>query len=133
MESHDRSRTLRLAATGVAAAIAALYALIGFSILTVVDGQDGEVVPPLVVSAALFAVLATLLARSAPRWLLVAGIVLQLLVLVGYVAIAPERTPAFEVWGLTQKVLQVGLLTLLVTLVARRRAPQGRPRLHLPV
>jgi hypothetical protein len=133
MESHDRSRTLRLAATGVAAAIAALYALIGFSILTVVDGQDGEVVPPLVVSAALFAVLATLLARSAPRLLLVAGIVLQLLVLVGYVAIAPERTPAFEVWGLTQKVLQVGLLTLLVTLVARRRAPQGRPRLHLPV
>jgi peptidoglycan/LPS O-acetylase OafA/YrhL len=130
MESHDRSLALRRSAAGLAAVIAVLYLLIGFSVVTVVDGQDGEVVPPLVVSAGLFAVLALLLARSAPRWMLVAGMVLQVLVLVGYVAIAPERTPSFEVWGVTVKLLQVALLGLLVALATRGRVRKPRSGVH---
>jgi hypothetical protein len=43
-----------------------------------------------------------------------------------YVAVAPERDPAFEVWGLTIRGLSFVLIVLLVAAVAQRGGG-GRP------
>ena len=64
--------------------------------------------------------LAVVLAVSSARWVLAAGAALQILVLVGYVVVASERTPAYEAWGITSKVLQVLLLAALVYLATQR-------------
>jgi hypothetical protein len=118
-----RSRVLRYATAGGAALSALLYLLLGLSVIRVVDGQAaGEVVPPLLIAAGLFAVLALLVARTSRRSVLLAGAALQILVIVGYVVIAAERTPAFEPWGVGLKVVQVLLLGALLYLAARSTA-----------
>ena len=58
------------------------------------------------------------------RWLWVAGALLQVLVIAMYFAVAPQRDPTFEVWGLIIRVLQFGLLATLTYLVLR---PITRP------
>ena len=52
--------------------------------------------------------------------------VMQLLVIAMYVAIAPERDPSFEVWGISLRVLQVAMIAVLVTLLVRRLRDRGR-------
>ena len=84
------------------------------------------------VAAALFALLAVLLATVPRRPVFLAGAALQLLVIVGYLVIAAERSPAFEAWGVSLKVLQVAVLAALVALAVRgtraASAPAGRVR-----
>jgi hypothetical protein len=87
------------------------------------------------IAAAAFALLTVLLALTPSRPVLLAGAGLQVLVIAGYVAIAAERTPAFEAWGLSLKALQVALLIALVSLAfqptsrqaARTAAPPPGP------
>jgi hypothetical protein len=109
----------RLATTG-AAVIAGLYVLVGSGVVHVVADQEPGAIPPLLIAAALFALLAVLLARSTSRAVWVAGAALQILVLVGYLVISADRTPAFEVWGVTLKTLQALLLAALVFLGLQR-------------
>jgi hypothetical protein len=49
---------------------------------------------------------------------------MQVMVIAMYVAIAPERDPSFEIWGITLRVLQVAMIVVLVTLLVR--AARGR-------
>ena len=37
----------------------------------------------------------------------------------GYIAVAPDRTPAFEPWGITLRIVQVPLLIALLYLAVR--------------
>lgn len=106
-----------VAATG-AAVVAVAYLLIGVSAIHVVEDQQGTV-PPMLVSALLFAGLTVALARAPRRGVIVAGIALQILVIVGYLAVAAERTPAFEAWGIAIKVVQVALVGMLAYLALR--------------
>lgn len=48
----------------------------------------------------------------------VAGVLLCLLAIAGYLIVAPDRDPSFETWGLSIKALQTLLLALLVHAVA---------------
>ena len=93
--------------------IAAVYGLIFVGVLSVGRAETGEL-GILGVAGAVHVVLAVgLWAR--PRRLLLAGTaVLQVLLGAMYVAIAPERDPSYEVWGLTIRVLSVLLVLLLV-------------------
>jgi hypothetical protein len=115
-----RLLVIRRLATAGAVVIAGLYVLVGSGVVDVVIDQEPGAIPPLLVAAALFALLAVLLARSTRRGIWVAGAVLQVLVLAGYLAVSADRTPAFEVWGVTLKVLQALLLVALVFLGLQR-------------
>lgn len=121
----EQGRGRYLAAAG-SALVALAYVLIGFGFIAVVDDQAG-IVPPMVIAGVLFAALAVLLALSGSRWIFGAGAALLTLVLVGYVAIAPERSPTYEAQGVLLKVLQALLLGLFVYLAVRQpRTGTGR-------
>lgn len=126
MLEHMNRHTIRLVAAGLAAAMAVIYFLIGVGVLTVVDGQAGD--PSMLgfgaSAGALFLVGAILLFEFDRRWLWIAGALLQIFVAAMYVAVSPDRTPAFEVWGITLRVLQVPLFAALVYLALRPTAPQ---------
>ena len=115
----DRVRGL---AAVTAAVIALLYLAIYAGLLSVGRAESGDL-GVLGVAGGLFAVLAIALWRIRSRllWAGVAG--LQVLLGVMYVAVAPERDPAFEVWGILIRVLSVILVAALVTMLlgARRR------------
>ncbi len=111
------SRLARYAATGAAAATAALYLLSG----TVGPIKLGFSLA----MGAVFAVVALAVFFYAGRlvWLLAA--VLDLGAIIGYFAVAPSRTPHFEVWGIVIKVAQVILLAALGYLLMRHRKSAG--------
>lgn len=112
--------TLQRLATGISAGIALLYGLMFLGILSV-EGATGDERGIVGLAAAVFVVLTVLLwwRRSRPLWVGTAG--LQLLMGAMYVAIAPERDPSFEVWGLTIRGLSLLLVATLVGLLVSTR------------
>jgi hypothetical protein len=125
----DRRR-VRYAAAAASALTAVLYFGIGAGVLEVVDeaAANGRDMVQFGVSAGAAFVVGTILLLAFDRrllWLL--GALLQLGVVGMYFAIATQRTPSFEVWGVLIKVLQLALLAGLVYLVARPRTRDVRP------
>jgi hypothetical protein len=113
---------LRYIAAGVAGVVAVLYFLIGIEILAVGRPADGGA-PDLLAFGLLVggahlvaAVLLALFARRAV-WLGVAAF--QVMVIVGYFALADVRDPHFELWGLVVKLLQVVVLAMSAYLALR--------------
>lgn len=116
---------IRRGAAGIAAVMAGIYYLIGIGVLTVVDKQTGD--PSILVFGAAagsaFLLGAILLAVFDRRILWIVGALLQLFVAWTYFSIAAERVPAFEVWGVTLRLLQIPLFAALVWLaIAQGRA-----------
>lgn len=111
---------LQWLATGVSAGIALLYALMFLGILSV-EGASGDERGIVGLAAAVFVALTVALwwRRSRLLWAGTAG--LQLAMGAMYVAIAPERDPSFEVWGLTVRGLSLVLLAALVGLLVSAR------------
>ena len=114
-------RTIRFAAAAFAGAMAAIYFLIGLGVLTVVEGQgtDASLLGFGAMAGSAFLLGAALLLATDRRWLWILGAVLQVFVVVGYFAVAADRTPAFEVWGITLRIIQVPLFAALVYLALR--------------
>jgi hypothetical protein len=112
---------LRHLAAVLAAVMAAIYALIWLGVLSVGRAETGEL-GILGVAGGVFLLLAVALWRTRSRVLWASAAVLQLLLTAMYVAIAPERQPHYELWGVTLRVLGVALLVLLATLLVRSRA-----------
>jgi hypothetical protein len=109
---------------------AALYALIGLGVLPVGESANGGD-PGLfgfgAMMAAVFVVTALLLMRFRSTILWVAVAVLQLLVLVGYAALAGYRIPPFEPWGMLVKLDQAILLAATLYLIIRGRQHVAAP------
>jgi GNAT superfamily N-acetyltransferase len=131
-----RRLLIRYGAAAVSAAMALLYFGIGAGVLTVGDvvGPDA---PDLVLFGAsaggAFALGAVLLVLVDHRGLWLPGALLQVMVIAMYVAVSSQRTPPFEVWGITAKVLQATILVALAYLVLRqpvRRSPMARRPAH---
>lgn len=123
-------RTIRLIGALAAAAMAAIYYLIGLGVIQVVDpaATVGDAPDMLVFGGAagtLFLVGAILLAFTDVRALWIVGAILQVLVAVMYVTVAQTRTPAFEVWGITLRVIQVPLFAALLYLALRGPEPRA--------
>jgi hypothetical protein len=121
----DRSRRqLRTWGAALCGAIALIYAAIALHLVSIVDGPAAEVARTQWAFAAPAAVVfllgAFLLLRYDDRRLWAVGAVLQVLVFAMYLAVAPERQPAYELWGVTLRLLQLGLLVPLVLLAVRR-------------
>jgi hypothetical protein len=116
----DGTRVLRRTAAGISVLIAVLYGLIWAGVLTVVAESEVGELGILGVAGVVFLVLAALLWRFASRVLWAGAAILQALMIWMYVAIGAERDPAFEVWGISIRVLQVALIGVLVALLVHR-------------
>lgn len=119
----------RYLAAAAAAAAALLYLLIGLGVLSigrsVKDGSTDLFGFGMVMTAA-FVVVTLLLLRFRSRAVLALVAIVQVVVLVGYVALANVRDPQFEAWGLLVKACQlVVLLAVAYLLVAGRAASRG--------
>jgi hypothetical protein len=126
----DRTRTMRTlqrVATGLTGVIAALYALLYAGVLELPGANDGER-GILGVAAAVFAMLAVALWRYRGRLLWSAAVLLQLGLGWMYLAIAPERDPSFEVWGLTIRALSIPLVVTLVGLLVLHHRDRAQRR-----
>lgn len=128
---HATARTrVRHTAMCLAGIIAVLYGLIASHLVTVIAGpaeqvardQLGFALP----AAGVYALGAFLLWRFDRRMLWIAGSILQVLVIAMYVMVAPQREPAFEVWGVTIRVFQFALLVA-TTYLAIRSSPRTAP------
>jgi hypothetical protein len=124
--TQKRRQAIRYLAAAIAAITAVMYLLIGFGVLHVVD-QASPDAPSLLdfglMAGAAFGLGALLLLTLDNRILWVLGALLQVGVIVMYVVVGQERTPAFEAWGITIKILQVVLLGALLYLALQ---PPGR-------
>ncbi len=123
--TQPRLTGLRLVAAGTAALIAVVYGLLFADVLSIAGATAGDR-GILGVAGAVFLVLAVLLWLVRSRWLWAGAALLQVLLAVMYLAVAPERDPSFEVWGLTIRALSAVLLITLLALIAgtlRRRSP----------
>jgi hypothetical protein len=108
-------------------AIALVYAAIYLGVVSIGAAESGEL-GVLGVAGLVFLAIALVLWRTSSRAVWIGIIVMQVLTAVMYVQIAPDREPAFEIWGLTIRGLSVVLVVALVWLLAasfRSRKPNG--------
>lgn len=117
-----RRRQLRYLAAAVAAAVALVYFLIGLGVIQVVNAvpEDMSMFAFGMPAGGAFLIGAALLLTLDRRLLWVLGALLQVGTLVMYVAVAPQRDPPFEVWGMLIKVGQALLLVALTVLALRQ-------------
>lgn len=118
----SRRRTVRYLAAAASLATALLYFGIAAGVLVVVDETTADAPGMLEFGAsagAAFVLGALLLFALDHRGLWLLGALFQVGVIVMYVAVGPQRTPSFEVWGLLIKALQVVILVALAWLTAR--------------
>lgn len=119
--------TIRYGAAVVAAMMAAIYFLIGLGVLDV-GGSDSDRAFLWVFGAlagGAFLLGTVLLVGVDRRWVWVAGLLFQVFVYWAYVDVSKTRTPPFETWGITLRIIQLPLLVALGYLVFRgsRLAP----------
>ncbi len=123
-------RAIRSVAAVIAGAMALIYFGIGLGILDI--GPSGDDTDFLIAFGAMagsaFLLGAILLLWTDRRWVWVLGVAFQLFVYVGYVNVSAQRTPPFEVWGITLRVIQLPLLAALGYLAVRapERTTTGR-------
>lgn len=122
-DPNRRRREVRYLAAAASAATALLYFGIGVGALKIVDKATAETQDLFTFGAAAgaaFVLGAILLLALDHRGVWLLGAILQVGVIVMYVAVSPQRTPPFEQWGILIKVLQVVILVALVYLVVRQ-------------
>lgn len=131
MQLRSHRRTIRLAAAGIATAMALIYFGIGTGVLQVGSAQGADDGFLLIFGASAggaFLLGAVLLSSLDRRWLWVLGALFQVFVVFGYLAASTTRVPTFEVWGITLRVLQLPLLAALIHLAVtppeERQVPQ---------
>jgi hypothetical protein len=111
--------SLRRSAAGVTGLMALIYLLIFAGPLSIGEATSGDL-GILGVAGLVFAGMALLLWFVDKRWVLAAVAAFQVPIFAMYLAIAPERDPSFELWGVSLRVLQVVVVGLLLTLLVRR-------------
>jgi peptidoglycan/LPS O-acetylase OafA/YrhL len=125
-----RLRLARIATAVLAAAVALVYALIGFEVLYIGETKPGD--PSLLwfgVPAALaFGFGAVVMVASDRKLLWALGALFQVFVIWAYFDVAPQRTPPFEVWGILLRFAQAAILVALAYLLVRHPARWRRAR-----
>jgi hypothetical protein len=121
-------RTIRYVAATMAATASAIYFLIGFQVVAVIDDVGAQAAFGLPAAIA-FGLAAVALVLVDNRVLWAVGAVLQALIIVMYFGVAGQRTPPFEFWGLLIRVVQAAMLVALVILAIRPKVARvgGRP------
>jgi hypothetical protein len=115
-------QTIRYAAAGIATLMALIYFMIGLEVVQVVVEQPAgsDIFGFGAGAGALFLGTAAVIVLVDRRVVWAIAVILQILIAVIYFAVAPTRDPNFEVWGITLRVLQLGLFAALVYLALHR-------------
>jgi hypothetical protein len=121
-------RRVRYAAAALTALIAALYVLIGFNVLTVLDAPGDQSFG--FFAGAGYGLGMILLLSVRQRWVWMLGAVLQVFVMYTYFNLAVDRSPAYETWGIVLRVAQG--LVLVALLYLALRVPDERPAESVP-
>jgi len=122
----EQRRTLRYVAGVLSALTAVMYFMIGFNLVSVVDTSTDQFFG--IPAGIAYAFGAVLLFRYDRKAFWVLGAVLQVFVIGTYFSYAPERTPAFETWGILIRIAQVIILVALAYLAFRLPLNQGIAR-----
>jgi uncharacterized protein len=119
--------SLRRLGALLCAGIAGVYVLIGAEVVTVAQESEegGDIRVFGFGAAAIFLVGMALLLWTDRRPLLLAGAILQGFIIAMYVAVAAEREPAFEAWGVALRLPQLMLMGLLLYLALRPSEAQA--------
>lgn len=112
-----RRRIIRYFAAVVSGATAVMYFLIGFRVVSVLDGHADQTWG--LFAGAAYALGALLLLAFDRRVLWILGAILQVFVIYTYFNLASQRTPAYEVWGIVIRIAQMMILIALVCLEVR--------------
>lgn len=123
---------VRTGAIVASAAAALLYLLIALGFLSVgrsIEAGTTDLFAFGALLATVFVVIAAALWRFETRAVWGAIAVVQVVVLIGYVAVSGVREPAFETWGLLIKACQAGVLAATAYLIVHsgRRAVPAHP------
>jgi len=114
-------RTIRYAAAAIATVMALIYLGIGLGVLDI--GGSAAEKPFLIVFGGLaggsFLLGALLLVRFDRRWLWIVGVMFMVFVYWAYVDVSKTRTPPYELWGITLRIIQLPLLAALIYLAVR--------------
>jgi hypothetical protein len=119
---------IRYDAAAIATAMALIYLGIGFGVLDV-GGSEAEKAFLIVfggLAGGAFLLGALLLVRFDRRWLWIVGVAFMVFVYWAYVDVSKTRTPPYELWGITLRIIQLPLLAALIYLAVR--PPQPAPR-----
>lgn len=116
-------RTVRYVAAALAGLTAVMYLLIGFCVVSVIEAACADQVFGTFAAGAYLLGVALLLFFD-NRWLWGLGAVFQVMVIFMYFNLAPQRVPAYEVWGILIRIAQVLLLAALVYLALRPTIPR---------
>jgi hypothetical protein len=119
--------SLRRFAAGVTGLMALIYLLIFAGPLSIGEATSGDL-GILGVAGLVFAGMALLLWFVDERWVLGVIAAVQVPIFAMYLAVAPERDPSFELWGVSLRVLQVVLVGTLLTLLVRGLRHRGGER-----
>lgn len=122
-DSTDRRgfrRRVRYFAAGMAAVAAALYFLIGFQVVTVIDKPEDQAAFAIPAGIG-FALAALVILLTDRKVVWVTGGIVQALIIVMYFSLSSQRVPAFEGWGISIRVAQILLLAALGYLAVGRR------------
>jgi hypothetical protein len=119
VEPADRTtRPAVYLAAGFCLLIAAVYLMIGLTVVTVIQPSDDQPVFGFIAAAA-FAGSAMILLAVRRRIVWIALAAVQVFIAFTYFDLAAERVPAFEPWGIVLRILQIPLLAALGYLVVR--------------
>lgn len=122
-KKHDQVRLIiRYFAAILSAVTAAIYLLIGFQLVSVLDNTADQYFGFFAAAAYILGVFLLLIFDSRLVWSL--GAILQVLVIYAYFDLASQRVPAFELWGILIRIVQVLLLIALTYLAVRTPAAQ---------
>jgi hypothetical protein len=114
--------------------MAAIYFLIGLGVLDVGGSASDRAF--LWVFGALaggaFLLGAVLLVAVDRRWVWVVGLTFQVFVVWAYLDVSETRTPPFETWGITLRIIQVPLIAALGYLSIRGPRLSGATVRHRP-
>jgi hypothetical protein len=119
-------KAVRYFAAFAALAAAVLYLFIATGTLQVIDtaaaAEEAPIFIPIAAAAAFF--LGSLFVLAFDRRIVqILGAAVQVTTIVGYFAVAANRTPSYEIWGIVIKVVQVMALIALAYLAVRAPRP----------
>jgi len=127
MQLHRDS--IRKVGAVAAAVMAGIYYLIGLGVLHIGGSANGEMVDLFVFgfgAGTAFAVIAALLALTDRRWIWVFLLAFQVFVYAVYFGVSGGRAPAFEIWGITLRAIQLVVIGCLFYLIVRGRESGNR-------